>query len=62
MPAPTYKRFAGAEQGQARAAPALDNIKAGEYEIEDLLEAVYLNGIRDAMDYLKHLLEEGAEA
>ena len=39
-----------------------EGIRAGEYEIEDLLTAVYLDGVRDGMDYLGHLLEEGAEA
>lgn len=39
-----------------------EDIKAGEYELEDLLTAVYLYGVRDRMDYLGHLLEEGAEA
>ena len=37
-------------------------VAAGELNLQDFVRAVYLDGVRDGMGYLEHLLEEGGEA
>ena len=39
-----------------------DALESGELEARELVEAVYLDGVRDAMTYLGHLLDERGEA
>lgn len=36
--------------------------EARRLSLDDLLKAAYLDGVRDGMDYLGHLLEEKAQA
>lgn len=37
-------------------------LETGETNREDFARALYLDGVRDAIAYLNHLLEEGADA
>ena len=39
-----------------------DALEFGELEARDLVEAVYLDGVQDAMTYLSHLLDERGKA
>ena len=36
--------------------------EAKRLSLEDLLKAAYLDGVRDTVDYLKHLSKDSAEA
>ena len=39
-----------------------DAVTSGELEVGDLVKAIYLDGVRDGMAYLEHLLDEGGDA
>ncbi len=38
-----------------------DAVAAGELDLHEFVKAIYLDGVRDGMGYLEHLLEEGGE-
>ena len=37
-------------------------VASGELDLQAFVRAIYLDGVRDGMGYLEHLLEGGSEA
>ena len=37
-------------------------VASGELDLQAFVRAIYLDGVRDGMGYLAHLLEKGSEA